>query len=206
MGNKQSTKCALKKKEIAEHVNKTHFDEKEIKLLNTHFKSISASVEDDDVIDKNEFKIALGFKNSLYIDRMFALFDGNGDGNINFEEFIKGLSVLSTKGTQAEKLKISFNIYDFDNDGKISKDDLRQMLQATVEEVDMVMTPPQCDKLIEATFKEADKNKDGFIDQEEYAELIKTHPNMLELMNMNISGLIAEQIQKSDMTEDGSSE
>jgi hypothetical protein len=73
MGNKH-TKCSLKKKEIAEHVANTHcettahrissntslnphptpltVDAAEIKLLNEHFRGISASVEDDDVIDK----------------------------------------------------------------------------------------------------------------------------------------------------------
>jgi hypothetical protein len=64
----------------------------------------------------------------------------------------------------------------------------------------------QCEKLIEATFKEADVNKDGFIDQAEYAALIATHPTMLDLMTVNISGLIAEQVQKNPSMIGGSSD
>jgi Ca2+-binding EF-hand superfamily protein len=36
---------------------------------------------------------------------MFSLFDDNKDGNINFEEFVRGLSVFCEKGTIDEKLK-----------------------------------------------------------------------------------------------------
>ena len=54
-------------------------------------------MHDDGVIDKEEFTAAMGFQNKFYVDRMFQLFDENGDGAINFTEFLCGLSILSTK-------------------------------------------------------------------------------------------------------------
>jgi hypothetical protein len=39
------------------------------------------------------------------VERIFALFDGNGDGHITFPEFIKGIALLSPNGTQKEKTK-----------------------------------------------------------------------------------------------------
>jgi hypothetical protein len=51
-----------------------------------------------------EFQRALALKNSLYVERFFQLFDDNADGFINFDEFILGLSILSTRGSQEEKI------------------------------------------------------------------------------------------------------
>jgi hypothetical protein len=51
-----------------------------ISELHEHFTSISGSVTKDGVIDKNEFRKALGMKDSLFVDRVFTLFDKNGDG------------------------------------------------------------------------------------------------------------------------------
>jgi Ca2+-binding EF-hand superfamily protein len=46
---------------------------------------------------RSDFQSALGMKNSTFVDRLFAVFDDNGDGGINFVEFLTILSVLSTK-------------------------------------------------------------------------------------------------------------
>jgi hypothetical protein len=48
--------------------------------LHEHFSSISGSLTQDGLIDKAEFQKALGMKDSLFIDRVFTLFDKNGDG------------------------------------------------------------------------------------------------------------------------------
>lgn len=56
--------------------------------------------------------MALGISSSLFAERIFAMFDENRDGLINFNEFIKGLSVLSHKATVEEKVNcIILNIY-----------------------------------------------------------------------------------------------
>jgi serine/threonine-protein phosphatase 2B regulatory subunit len=36
---------------------------------------------------------------------MIAIFDEDGDGSVDFQEFIAGLSAFSSKGNKQEKLK-----------------------------------------------------------------------------------------------------
>jgi Ca2+-binding EF-hand superfamily protein len=54
-----------------------------------------------------EFQIALGYrgKTSRFVDRIFALFDGNHDGRITFTEFVHGLAKLSPNAVLKDKLK-----------------------------------------------------------------------------------------------------
>merc|ERR1712126_66029 len=102
-------------------------------------------------------------KESLYVDRMFQLFDENNDGFISFEEFLKSVSILSTKGTYEEKVKckfgleisivyylhmrfvVSFNILDFNADGKLSTDEVLQMLKASATENSLGMKDEHLD-------------------------------------------------------------
>jgi Ca2+-binding EF-hand superfamily protein len=55
---------------------------------------------------RSDFQSALGMKNSTFVDRLFAVFDDNGDGGINFVEFLTILSVLSTKVSTASFLSL----------------------------------------------------------------------------------------------------
>lgn len=80
-------------------------DQDEIAALYGHFQKISSTKSDDGLIDKEEFQLALGLKDGLFVDRIFGLFDENGDGVINFREFLVGLSVFCTKGTFDQKLQ-----------------------------------------------------------------------------------------------------
>ena len=121
------------------------------------FKVISSSGDDDGLIDKSEFQQALGLKRNLFVDRMFELFDANGDKNINFTEFVAGLSVFTFRAKAAEKARFSFRMYDFNGDGKIDKAELGRMLQATIEENSLNITPEAAQELLDATFVEAER-------------------------------------------------
>ena len=53
------------------------------------------------------------FLQSFFSERFFSLFDTDGDGSIDMKELVNGLQIL-TKGTESEKLKFLFNVYDID--------------------------------------------------------------------------------------------
>mmetsp|Transcript_14907 Transcript_14907/g.16860 ORF Transcript_14907/g.16860 Transcript_14907/m.16860 type:complete len:203 (-) Transcript_14907:2225-2833(-) len=190
MGNKVSGASSLKKREIKEYMQRTHFDYNEIDALYNHFKSIASSKNDDGVIDRKEFQSALGLSESLFLDRMFQLFDDKNIGQINFTEFLSGLSILCTRGTLEEKIQFSFRIFDFDNDGKISKQELGSMLHTSLKENKVYMTTEQIGHVVDSTFKEADTNGDGFIDFDEYKALVDNHPSILSNMTIDFKRVI----------------
>lgn len=73
------------------------------------------------------------------VPRIVSMFDG-----VNFRQFVSLLSVFSATAPKEEKVDFAFRIYDVDNDGVISLNDLVDLLQmmvgnnldkATLEEV-----------------------------------------------------------------------
>lgn len=67
--------------------------------------------------------------------------------------------------SRKQKLHFMFKIYDVDDDNRISRDDLRQILKLMVGNY---VSEMKLDNLVDKTMRQADRNNDGFIDFEEF--------------------------------------
>eukprot|EP01138_Halocafeteria_seosinensis_P015354 gb/GECG01015670.1/.p1 GENE.gb/GECG01015670.1/~~gb/GECG01015670.1/.p1 ORF type:complete len:172 (+),score=19.11 gb/GECG01015670.1/:1-516(+) len=106
MGNKHG-KGALKERDLREYQSMCQLERDEIEMLYAQFMAMRASDTNDVLINQTEFQRALGFsdgQSSLFVERIFHLFDENGDGYVNFPEFIRGFSKLTPHGTHEQKL------------------------------------------------------------------------------------------------------
>lgn len=63
---------------------------------------------------------------------MIAIFDEDGGGDVDFQEFVSGLSAFSSKGNKEQKLRFAFKVYDIDRDGFISNGELFIVLKMMV--------------------------------------------------------------------------
>ena len=122
-----STHSSLSKAQLREYVEKTHFETSEVTALHAHFSMLSEE-KNDQLVNIVDFQRSLQIKSSLFVERIFTLFDKDRDGYISFSEYLSGLSVLSSRGTLSEKIGFSFHIYDFDEDGM----DFMMMLMMTI--------------------------------------------------------------------------
>lgn len=101
---------------------------------------------------------------------MIAIFDEDGGGNVDFQEFVSGLSAFSSKGNKEQKLRFAFKVYDIDRDGYISNGELFIVLKMMVGSN---LKDQQLQQIVDKTIMEADLDKDGKISFEEFSKMVE---------------------------------
>lgn len=102
---------------------------------------------------------------------MIAIFDEDGGGDVDFQEFVTGLSAFSSKGNKEEKLRFAFRVYDIDRDGYISNGELFIVLKMMVGNN---LKDVQLQQIVDKTIMEADQDGDGKISFEEFTHMVES--------------------------------
>ncbi|KAJ2162637.1 Calcineurin subunit B [Coemansia sp. RSA 552] len=148
-------------------VDSTNFTAEEIQRLHKRFSKLDK--DNSGTIDKDEFLSIPQLANNPLSARLIDIFDTDGGGDVDFKEFITGLSTFSSKGDKEEKLRFAFKIYDMDRDGFISNGELFRVLKMMVGNN---LTPVQLQQIVDKTIRAADTNGDGKIDFDEFQRFV----------------------------------
>ncbi|XP_076353808.1 frequenin-2-like isoform X3 [Tachypleus tridentatus] len=111
------------------------------------------------------------------------------DGAIEFEEFIRALSVTS-RGNVEEKLDWAFKLYDVDNDGYITREEMYSIVDAiyqmlgnqTGENKKENEDTPQ--ERVDKIFQHLDKNHDDKLTLEEFREGSKADEKIVQALSL----------------------
>jgi serine/threonine-protein phosphatase 2B regulatory subunit len=105
-------------------------DADEIRRLGKRFKKLD--LDNSGALSIDEFMSLPELQQNPLVQRVIDIFDADGNGEVDFKEFIHGVSQFSVKGDKLSKLKFAFRIYDMDNDGFISNGELFQVRQELI--------------------------------------------------------------------------
>ncbi|KAJ2517634.1 hypothetical protein H4217_003834 [Coemansia sp. RSA 1939] len=119
-----------------ELVESTYLTHKDINNLYSEFCVLATkNASGEATITRETFYQCLGKyggTRSIMASRLFAYYDADNDNELTFREMAQGFSVYN-KGTLEDKAPYIFRAYDVDGDGRISRDDMRAMLEAFAE-------------------------------------------------------------------------
>ena len=156
--------------------SESNFTEEEIKRLGRRFRKLDT--DGSGTLSVKEFMAIPELQQNPLVERVLAIFDDNGDGEIDFEEFIKGISLFSVQGDREKKLRFAFQIYDVDCDGFISNGELFQVLKLMVGNN---LKDTQLQQIVDKTIIYADKDGDGRVSFEEFCAVVGQSDVRLEL-------------------------
>jgi len=80
-----------------------NFESEEIKRLGKRFKKLD--IDGSGALSKEEFMQISDLQQNPLVQRVIELFDSDGNGEVDFKEFIEGISQFSVKGDKQAKLK-----------------------------------------------------------------------------------------------------
>ncbi|PFX16962.1 calcineurin B homologous protein 1-like [Stylophora pistillata] len=180
MGLKSS--ILLHEEDIEELQNETGFSSNQIRRLYSRFKSLDKATKG--TLSRADFisipELAINPIGERIIDAFFMNEDSkeSGEETCNFRQFVRTLahfrpfeqSKENPLNTREKKLQFTFKIYDLDNDGKISKDDLMQVLHMMVGRN---ISDEQLGGIADRAISDADLDKDGVISFEELKRVLE---------------------------------
>ncbi|KAL2281397.1 hypothetical protein FJTKL_11576 [Diaporthe vaccinii] len=146
----------------------TNFDREEVDRLRKRFMKLDK--DNSGTIEREEFLSLPQINSNPLATRMIAIFDEDGGGNVDFQEFVSGLSAFSSKGNKEQKLRFAFKVYDIDRDGYISNGELFIVLKMMVGSN---LKDQQLQQIVDKTIMEADLDKDGKISFEEFSKMVE---------------------------------
>lgn len=135
--------------EIHKHfdsVDKDHDGKIPVKDIQLVMKSFEEQISDSD------------------LKKMLKELEISSSGSIKFDEFIYILTRQMRENDAEEELQEAFKVFDRDGDGKIPKDELSLIMKNIGE--------PLSQEELDAFIKEADTNKDGYIDYAQFVHLL----------------------------------
>ncbi|KAG7237525.1 hypothetical protein INR49_032274 [Caranx melampygus] len=114
-----------------------------------------------------------------YVDQVFFTFDMDGDGYIDFVEYIAAISLL-LKGEINQKLKWYFKLFDQDGNGKIDKEELETIFSAIQDITRNRDIDPE--EIVSLIFEKIDVKGEGEMTLEEFIEGAKGHDDIMEML------------------------
>ncbi len=106
------------------------------------------------------------------IINMKAEVDVDQSGNIDFKEYITLIARKMRDTDMEEEMVEAFKVFDSNNDGLISKDELKFVMQVLGERV---WGETISEEDLNIMFGEADKDMDGYINYQEFCNIINEH-------------------------------
>lgn len=168
MGSASSMLTQYDIEEVQEHCNNL-FSQQEIVSLYQRFCQLDRNSKG--FISTDEFLSVPEFAMNPLSQRLLKMVDG-----LNFKDFVAFLSAFSTKASIQQKIELIFKVYDTDGNGKVSFDDILQVLR---DLSGSFMSDEQREKVLIQVLEEAGYTRDSCLTLDDFIKVFgSVGPNM----------------------------
>ncbi|GFG36548.1 hypothetical protein Cfor_06170 [Coptotermes formosanus] len=122
------------------------------------------------------------FRERLY-DVFFPRRDQDGGIYFSFEDLLDMCSALSPECPDKVKAMWAFNVFDFNNNNHIDKEDLTYVIDKLTQKQ---LSPQEKQKIIEGILKEVDLGKSGDISEREFVHAVIKMPDFATCFQLKV--------------------
>ncbi|XP_053212395.1 neuronal calcium sensor 2-like [Panonychus citri] len=161
----------------------THYSDQEIR---DWYKGFQSDCPDGRLTKKKFLEIYSMFcpdrSPTEFCDHIYRTFDSDGDGYIDFKEFL--LAVGVTTGTDPrEKLKWAFKMYDINRDGLIDVEEMSKIIKSLYQMLGSEHSSyNEQAKKVQFIFDTMDNNRDGKVSLEEFIDVCNQDDQLAKLL------------------------
>ena len=174
--------------EILRTIGTTDFSQAELDTIVKTFKEVSGHRAC--VVNQAQFAMVMGKVLNVPADacpQLFALFDVDHDGVVDFRELVVGLAALRNTSPTPENLQRFFHLYDIDDSGDISRHEFALMMSALCDEsvlskkvvgAEMMGAEMMGAEMFADIFERIDANGDDMITFDEFRTALEREPDL----------------------------
>jgi len=155
-------------KHIIRHIDRTDWNKFDTVTLNTTYNAFRNLLANPNrgILSRGEFEHlmkSLGISEHAVIGSMYRIWDRNGDGQIDFVEFVHSLNDL-VHGSTYDRLHRYFRLFDLDANGSITRDELVKLTHTFIKGFD----EKQANEYVNSVMAGMDTNRDHRISYSEF--------------------------------------
>jgi len=179
--------------EFARYKELTSFTDHELVALACKYKELIGShgLGGNGTFDKEDFCTKLHLPNLKIADIIYEYMDTNHDHEIEFDEFLNGMSVFSPAAPLAKRIAAVFAACDTDGSHEIDRNEFKEILSASVEHNSFVtLDDEQVEELIDDIMtKYGSGNPPDRLTLDDFTRLVKDSPAFLDNFEFDVADL-----------------
>lgn len=176
----------LCEEEIEELKKSTVFKVHEIEALYERFKYLNRS--NTSFLTFIDFQMIPEFHSNPFSKLLINYLEGmNSFENISFASYLEFLQIFNAKTPRPRRISFLFNLFDIDQDSKISKSDLL--------EIQNLMEREQSMEAIEEVLSLFDATGKGYLDYEDFVNFYDSDPSFEYNMLLDLSSYYKEPVE-----------
>ncbi|XP_038040958.1 calcium and integrin-binding protein 1 [Anas platyrhynchos] len=176
----------LHREALSEYQELTFLSKQEILLAYKRFSELLPKEQRDNAcslrVPKSRILTLPELRANPFQHRICRVFSTSedGDDSMSFEDFLDMLSAFSDSATPEIKSHYAFRIFDFDEDGTLSRKDLEKLVNClTGQGEEVSLSNAEMEQLIENILEESDIDKDGTINLSEFQHVVSRSPDFV---------------------------
>ena len=136
------------------------------------------------------------FKEDFFVKRMFDIFDCSDSGEISLTDFVETTQQFA-KDDDNSKISFLFKLYDREDKGILTEENLLEVLRAMMKENEMEIDEEELEHLANVLFEDGCAEGRSFLTLNDFKQQLERHPGLTRNLSIMITNWLVPKEEKT---------